>query len=104
VTRPKIFSGAAAALSQGQQQTNILAAEALSSGIPPMLPVIFVNGDLQQCGRKSQKCGLTATERRQKPVIQGLKSHFPSTNYLNLLIMMMFELIRTQKREGLCNG
>jgi hypothetical protein len=69
-----------------------------------MPQAIFVNGELWQGGRKSQKCGLTATERRQKPVKQGLKSYFLSTNYLNLLIMMMFELIRTQKREGLCNG
>jgi hypothetical protein len=32
------------------------------------------------------------------------KSHSLSTNYQGLLIMEMFELIRTQMREGLCNG
>jgi len=32
------------------------------------------------------------------------KSYSLSTNYPILLIMKMFELIRTEMREGLCNG
>jgi len=55
----------------------------------------------KEIAAKLKKCGLAATESRQKPTKARPKSYFLSTNYRTLLIMKMFELIRTQRREGL---
>jgi hypothetical protein len=49
-----------------------------------------------QIPAKHKKCGLDATEELKSPQNAPAKSYSLSTNYPILLIMKMFELIRTQ--------
>jgi hypothetical protein len=50
--------------------------------------------------QNAKKCGLPATEQAQKPGTPRSKFYFLSTNYQPLLIMKVFELIRTQSERG----